>query len=140
MNNIPNELLIHISNYLSIHDKHNYIMTCKNILLYKNIIMKNIVYNLFYIYYHQQCMFVFLGVFNNFSDIRLCVKMNYEKYCKKKKPINKKLTIKNNFTIVGDRSNIGYNRYHGSFGFLIEYGYVNECVEGDLGECLRIYG
>lgn len=140
MNYLPEELLIIIGHYLPIIDKHTYIITCKNLLSYKDVIMKNVIYHLFYVYYNQGCMFASIGIFDNIVDCRLCVDMNYDKYCKGKKPINKMLNKRNHFTFIGNRNDIKYHKFHGCFGFLVEMMYVNESREYDFLYCLDMYG
>lgn len=144
---LPIDIILLIFNQLSISDKRKLLITCNNYYKLKNIVMKDVIYHVYLIYYDQGPSFASIGIFNNLIDCRKYVIQyidkikNHKKIIKKKKrgfvPIYKKLNQHNYYTMFSTRDEMRdmYDNYHGSHGFLIEEEYINHYnVDEKLGK------
>lgn len=127
---LPTDIIHVIADLLPIQDKRRLLMTCTSYYKLKSIIMKNVIYHAFLIYYYQGPAFASIGIFNNIPDCRQYV-IDYYNYIKKKDkkftPIYKKLTKYNHYTLLSTRDimRAKYDKYSGSHGFLVEEEYIN---------------
>lgn len=137
MNLLPTDIIHLVFDLLPLKDKRSLLMTCSKYYKLRNIIMKNVIYHVFLIYYKQGPAFCSLGIFNNLNDCR-----NYIITFQGKKefnPISNLLTEHNYYTIISTRAFMSnkYNHYYGSYGFLIEEQYIGTPFYTNMKEYKR---
>lgn len=129
MDSLPNELIYLIANNIEMVDKRIFLRISKKYYKMSKILMVNIKYAIFSTDCDDQGinMFNLRGVFDNLDICRKYIKNSLLRN-PITRPSHKKMTVKNNYTMVTNRLDI-YNSYKElSDGFIIEEIVINEFI------------